>query len=124
MSESSLTELQLSVLRALWALGEAKVADVAAWLEADGVRLAKSTVATLLQRLSAQGWVEVHRSGRHHVYRAAVSRDTAAQGMVRRVLRGFFGGSVAALTAQLLSSDTLDAAEIAELRRLLDEAEK
>lgn len=111
-------------MRALWQIGEGSVSDVLAAMADEGKELAPTTVATLLQRLSAQGWVAYEKRGRHFVYRAEVDRREAASGALGRLVRGFFGGSVAALTAQLLASEDLSAAELRELRSLLAKKER
>jgi len=121
VTSETLTDLQLSIMKALWQLGEGTVSDVLSVLAADGKELAPTTVATLLQRLSKQGWVKHKKSGRQFLYRAKVKQAEAAQGVLRRVLSGFFGGKVAALTAQLLESEELTLEDLKELRKLLKE---
>jgi predicted transcriptional regulator len=123
VTASSLTDLQLAVMKALWTIGEGSVADVLAAMADDGKALAPTTVATLLQRLSGQGWVEYDKRGRHFVYRARVERQEAASGALSRVVRAFFGGSVSALTAQLLESEQLSHEELEEMRSLLAKKE-
>ena len=119
MSTESLTDLQLSVMKALWQVGEGGVGDIVAALAADGKELAPTTVATLLQRLSKQGWVKHRKSGRQFLYRAKVNQQDAAKGVLQRVLSSFFGGRVSALTAQLLESEELSAEDLKEMRKLI-----
>ncbi|HKP63639.1 MAG TPA: BlaI/MecI/CopY family transcriptional regulator [Polyangiales bacterium] len=119
MSNETLTDLQLAVMKALWEVGEGGVSEILALMARDGTDLAPTTVATLLQRLSKQGWVDFRSRGRHFVYRAKVGRGEAAEGALDRVLQSFFGGKVSALTAQLLESEQLTPEEIEEMRRLL-----
>ena len=119
MSTESLTDLQLSVMKALWQIGEGGVGEIVALLAADGKELAPTTVATLLQRLSKQGWVKHRKNGRQFLYRAKVNQQDAAKGVLQRVLSSFFGGRVSALTAQLLESEELSADDLKEMRKLL-----
>jgi predicted transcriptional regulator len=119
VSTESLTELQLSVMKALWQVREGGVGEIAALLAADGKELAPTTVATLLQRLSKQGWVKHRKSGRQFLYRAKINQQDAAKGVLRRVLSSFFGGRVSALTAQLLESEEVSAEELEEMRKLI-----
>src|SRR3954463_14821604 len=106
-------------MKALWSIGEGSVADVSAAMTAEGRELAPTTVATLLQRLSKQGWVKHRKNGRQFVYRAKVNQKQAAEGVLQRVLSSFFGGKVSALTAQLLESEPLSPEELEEMRRLI-----
>jgi predicted transcriptional regulator len=116
-----LTELQATIMRALWAVGEGSVADIQVELRTKGETLAPTTVATLLQRLSRQGWVTYRRNGRQFVYRAKVNQKEAAKGVLQRVVRSFFNGKVAAVTAQLLESEQLTSKDLEEMRRLIAE---
>jgi BlaI family penicillinase repressor len=117
---SSLTDLQLAVMEALWTLGEGTLADVHGVMAKRGKELAPTTVATMLQRLSKQGWVSAKKSGRTFVYRPQVDRKEAAHGALQRLVRSFFGGSFSAVTAQLLESEQLTAEELEEMRSLIE----
>jgi BlaI family penicillinase repressor len=119
VTTETLTDLQLSVMKALWEVGEGGVGEIHEIMARDGADLAPTTVATLLQRLSKQGWVRHRSRGRHFVYRAAVARDEAAKSVLHRVVHAFFGGKVSALTAQLLESEQLTPDELEALRKLL-----
>jgi BlaI family penicillinase repressor len=123
MRTEPLTDLQLAVMKALWKVGEGGVGDIHAAMSDDGRDLAPTTVATLLQRLSKQGWVAHKKSGRQFVYRAKVREREAAKGALQRLLSSFFGGKASALTAQLLESEQLSGDELAALRRLINERE-
>lgn len=108
-------------MNALWKLGEGGVAEISAALQEQGRELAPTTVATLLQRLSKQGWVTHRKQGRQFVYRAKIKQQAAARSALQRLVHTFFGGKVSALTAQLLESEQLSEAELDEMRRLLDQ---
>jgi len=119
MHPSPLTDLQLAVMQALWELEAGTAAEVHAALQEAGRDLAITTVATMLQRLEKQGWVDHTKNGRQFVYRARVPQQEAASSALRRVVDAFFGGSAAQVTAQLLETDDLSHDELAEMRRLL-----
>ena len=67
-----LTELQLSIMRVLWARSEATVADVHAAIELER-GLALTTVATIMSRLEKAGLITRRPEGRHYLYRPLVS---------------------------------------------------
>lgn len=119
VASESLTDLQLSVMKAVWQIGEGSVAEIAAQLAAEGKDLAPTTVATLLQRLAKQGWVKHRKNGRQFLYRASVKQAEAARSVLKRVLTSFFGGKVSMLTAQLLETETISPEELKELRKLI-----
>src|SRR6266536_2207838 len=119
MAHATLTDLQLAMMKALWEIGEGTVGDVLSVLTRDGHALAPTTVATLLQRLSRQGWVKHRKKGRQFLYRARVNQRDAAKSVLERVLYSFFGGRVSALTAQLLESDEISTEDLSEMRKLI-----
>ena len=69
----SLSELQLSLMRVLWARGEASTADVAEALRGER-DLAHTTVATLLTRLEKRGLLSSRREGRALLYQPLVTQ--------------------------------------------------
>jgi BlaI family penicillinase repressor len=99
----TLTDLQLEVMRVLWAAGEATAAEVRAALAPER-DLAPTTVATLLARLERRGVVAHRAEGRQHVFRAAVTEPDVRRASVQGVVRRFFGGDPAAL-ARYLAED-------------------
>src|ERR1017187_1105340 len=105
-------------MKALWQIGEGSVGDILSVLNQEK-SLAPTTVATLLQRLSKQGWVKHRRAGRQFLYRAKVNQTDAARGVLHRVLNSFFGGKPSALAAQLLESEDLSHDDLEEMRKLL-----
>lgn len=119
MEPAGLTDLQLAVMKALWSIGEGTVSDVLDAMTSDGRALAPTTVATLLQRLSKQGWVKHRKNGRQFLYRAKIDEKQAAEGVLQRLLKSFFHGKVSALTAHLLESEQISRADLEEMRALL-----
>ena len=124
MASEKLSELQLAFVQALWELGEASVAQVQEALEQQGRKLALTTVATVLRRLEAQGWVAHREQGRTFIYKASVSHRRAAGRMLTSLTRTLFGGDLPAMVSHLLESHKVDRQEIEELRRLIAEKEK
>jgi BlaI family penicillinase repressor len=123
VKQKQLSELQLAVVRALWERGEGSVSDVLSELARNRRELAPTTVSTLLRRLEKDGWVEHRERGRQFVYRARVSREQATGGVLDRVTRAFFGGSVPALVCQLLESEQVSAEDLAHMRALIESRE-
>ena len=91
-----LTDLQMSLIRVLWARGEASVSDVheAAYAERG---LALTTVATILSRLEKAGLVSRRQAGRHYLYKALVSEEEVRRSMVSELADRLFQGDVTAL---------------------------
>ena len=114
----SLSELQLALLRVLWAQGQASAAEVVQALQPERA-LAHTTVATLLTRLEKRGVVAADRSGRQISYRPLVSEDEVQRSMVSGLLATLFDGKASALLSHLLAQDEVDADDLVRMRRLL-----
>lgn len=98
-----LAPLELACMNALWPVGEASVRDIRARMAAVRPR-AYTTIMTIMDRLARKGIVERHRVGRAWVYRPNLTAEEARAHAVAQVVEGFFGGSTAALAAQLSRS--------------------
>lgn len=114
----SLSELQLSLMRVLWARGEASTAEVAEALR-DERGLAHTTVATLLTRLERRGLLSSRRDGRALLYTPRVSEADVQRSMVGSLLDRLFAGRATALVSHLLEARGVDAEDLAELQALL-----
>lgn len=117
-----LGDLQLAIMRELWTHGEATVADVhQALLDERG--LAPTTIATMLKKMEAKGVVRHRAEGRRFIYRPAVSQEQVTRSMVGELTERLFDGRPAELVAHLLEEYDIDREELAELTRLLADAE-
>jgi predicted transcriptional regulator len=119
-SDPTLSELQLELMRVLWARGEASTADVAEVLAASR-GLAHTTIATLLSRLEKRGVVASRRDGRQLVYRAQVAEGDVRRSMVSGLLGSLFGGDARALIAHLVREEEIAAGDLERVRQLLGE---
>ena len=119
-NDLQLSELQLILMRALWARGEATTAQVHETLSGDR-GLAYTTVATLLRRLEARGLLSHRREGRQFVYAPTVSEGAVRRSMVSGLLDNLFKGDRAALVSHLVGEGTVGSEELAAMREMLDE---
>jgi predicted transcriptional regulator len=119
--EPTISEAELEVLKVLWDHASGTVREVNAVLQQQGRRWAYTTVQTLLQRLEAKGFVRSDKSGSAHVYRASVSREALLSRRLRALADQFCDGTASPLIQALVGDSRLSAAEIHELRQLLDQ---
>ena len=119
----ALTDLQIELMRVLWARGEATVVQVHRDLTATR-ELAQPTVATMLSRLEKKGAIAHRTEGRQFIYRALVSEADVRRSMVGQIADVLFGGDVPQLIHQLLSEREVSADDLAEVRRLLEAKER
>ncbi len=121
-SRHTLGDLQLAIMRVLWSAGEATVADVHhALLQERG--LAPTTIATMLVKMEKKGVVAHRAEGRRYVYTPTITEADVRRTMVSELTERLFAGDTAALVSHLLDEQQTGAAELAELKRLVAEAE-
>ena len=124
MSEKTyqLGDLQLAIMRVLWARGEATAADVhQALLDARG--LAPTTIATMLKKMEVRGLVSHRAEGRRFIYEPRVSEEAVTRSMVAELTNRLFGGRPSELVSHLLTEHDMDEHELTELNRLIADAE-
>jgi BlaI family transcriptional regulator, penicillinase repressor len=116
-----LTQAELNVMKVLWHLRRATVAEVRAHLAGrDGAELAYTTVMTLLGRLARKGAVVVDRTREPFVYRAAYRRESVLRDRLRAFLRDVFDGDADALVLRLVEDESLSLEELREIERRIE----
>jgi len=115
-----LGSLESEVLASLRGLGEAPARDVRRALEQRGIRVAYTTVATILSRLFTKGFVkrrrETCRGGERYVYRTADVEHKYLMNVLRGVVDMFGPAGVVHLNEEIAK---LNPKEERELRRRL-----
>ena len=122
MAKPELPPAELDVLQCLWEAEELTAREVRELL-AKRRPLSHSSVCTLLDRLSAKGFVTRQKglSGKAFVYRANVASNKTLSGMIDDLVERAFGGSGVDLIASLLETKRLTNSEIGQLQCLLDD---
>ena len=120
---SSVGDLQLAILRVLWGRGEATASEVHAALVAER-GLAPTTIATMLKKMERRGLVGHREEGRRFIYQPAVTEEMVTRSMVNELTDRLFGGRVTELVSHLLAEHDIDREELADLERMIAEAER
>ncbi len=110
------TDRELDVMKVLWDVGPATVAEVRERIADD---LAYTTVLTILRTLEQKGYVSHTEDGRAHRYKPLVKREVAGRTALRRLVDKVFDGSPELLLTQLVSDKNLSDEELRRLRKLL-----
>ncbi len=120
--QRGLGELELDVLKVLWKKGESTVADVAEALSPKR-GYARTTILTVIQRLSKKGFLRrSKRNGVFH-YRPTKEKKKVMASMVKQFVDAFCDGSGVSLVQHLTETNVSDK-ELAEIRQVLDGAKK
>lgn len=118
-----LTAAEFEILKVLWRLELATVAEVRAAQTKRGAAPAYTTVMTLLGRLAAKGAVLVDRSREPYVYRAAHRRESVIGSRVRAFLQDVFDGHADSLVLHLVEDEALSLESLRAIERGIRQAE-
>lgn len=117
------TNAELEILTVLWSIGPSTVRDVY-----DVIRRRRSaqysTVLKFMQIMAEKGLVRRDERQRAHVYEPTHSRESTQQQLAGDLMERAFSGSAKALLVGALSAKKTTKAELAEIRKLLDEYAK
>jgi predicted transcriptional regulator len=118
-SERRLTDVEFELMSLLWHLGEGTVADVMKELP-EGRDLAYTSVSTILRILEQKEILKVRKQGRGHVYIPVLTKSDYEASAVTDVLERVFEGAPVLLVKQLLDSGKVSAADLAEMKKILE----
>jgi len=119
-----LTPAELRVMKALWELGHASVAEVRAELARRGHEVAYTTVMTLLGRLAAKQAVVVDKAREPFVYKPAHRRESVLRERLRDFVRDVFDGKADSLVLRLVEDESLSRADLQKIEKMIADAEK
>ncbi len=117
------TDAELEILTVLWSRGPSTVRDIHE-ITAKRNPTQYTTVLKLMQIMAGKGLVRRDEKQRAHVYEAACAPEWTQKQLAGDLLQRAFSGSAARMMQGALSSRRTSKAELAELRKLLDEYEK
>ena len=116
------TDAELAILRVLWDRGPSTVREVHDALSSTQDS-GYTTVLKLLQIMIDKGLVLRDESQRAHVYEARLSEQRTQRQLLGDLMDRAFNGSPAKLVMQALSGRKATAADLQEIRVLLDQLE-
>jgi predicted transcriptional regulator len=112
-----LGRLDLQILEALWARGQASVREVQESLPEP--RPAYTTVQTTVYRLEAKGALRRTRKiGNAHIFEPLVARDAAPHRVLDTIL-SFFGGRPQPMMQQLVEAGKLTLDDVRDLEKAI-----
>lgn len=116
------TDAELAILRVLWERGASTVRQVFEVLSAER-ELGYTTVLKMLQIMDEKGLVRRDVTDRVHVFTASHSQVQTQRRLLDDLLDKAFGGSSTSLVMQALATRKASREELAEIRKMLDQAE-
>lgn len=117
------TAAELEILAILWERESATVREIYEIINARKPTV-YTTVLKLMQIMLEKGLVERDSSEKAHVYRAKQSQKETQKNLVSDLLEKAFRGSALRLVQHVLETKPANAEELAEIRRMINEAEE
>ena len=117
------SDLEMQILSVLWHRGPSTAREV---LDAmpDGKKRAYTTILSAMQVMEKKELLKHTSRGVAHVYSPAVKRSKIIRPFVRKVVTEVFGGRPAAVMQALLEDGQISDKELAEMRKLLEDARR
>jgi BlaI family transcriptional regulator, penicillinase repressor len=114
------TELELKILKILWARSPLRVRDVRAELANIGHEVAHTSVISTLNTMCDKGFLDRKPDGNAFLFRPKISKLRVHKDMVHDLASKLFDGSKGAMILRLLEETDLDETELKELRRTIN----
>ncbi len=118
-----LGSLQKAVMETVWEQDEATVQHVLERLSRTKP-LAYTTVLSAMQKLEKAGWLKHREEGRTYVYQPTRSREEEGKNSLRKFVDRVFDGDALLLFQHLLEDHDLSAADLAALKKMIDQRRK
>ncbi|HWQ92520.1 MAG TPA: BlaI/MecI/CopY family transcriptional regulator [Clostridia bacterium] len=113
-----LTQAEWAIIKAVWDQEPCTAPAIQQTLHAQ-TGWAYSTVRTLMDRMVGKELLTATKSGKHTLFRSAVTRRQAQHGELLYALKNAFNGALTPMVQCLLETGELSAREVAEVEALL-----
>ncbi|HAV36109.1 MAG TPA: BlaI/MecI/CopY family transcriptional regulator [Massilia sp.] len=121
--ETHVSDAESHVMEVLWRAPGPVVAEQVVVALSESQHWQSATVKTLLNRLLKKGAIAATKDGRRFLYHAVLQREAWLARESESLVQRLFGGRVAPLVAHFGSRRKLSAADIQELRQLIEQYE-
>lgn len=123
MEHMTLSEGEWKIMKLLWASAPRTLGEISRELSEE-TGWTRPTVFVMLKRLIAKEVVRIDDSGRYQEYYPRIVRQDVAPKETESFLNRVYDGSIGMLVTALTERKALSEEDIAELRQILDRAEK
>ena len=123
MTQTRMGQVQLRIMQLLWQMKRATARELTEELN-KSEQIAHSTVQTLLRQLEAKGSVAHEKQQRTFYFYPLVKEEKVKKSAASELIHNVFGGNVGGLVSYLLENEKISSAELAEIRKLIDQKKK
>ena len=120
--QQAVTQSEWQIMELLWEQPRTLMEMVS--ILADIVGWSKSTVTTMIRRMTDKGLIVYDTDGRTKIFRSAVSRDDIVSRETHSLLDRAYQGSIGLMLSAMVHHKDLTKADIYELYTIMKEAEE
>jgi BlaI family penicillinase repressor len=118
-----ISETEWEVMKVVWARGPCTAGEIIDALVRTAPGRHPKTIKTYIGRLTAKKALGFRREGRGYLYRSLVTETECVKAVSESFLERVFGGSLQPMLAHFVQQKKLSAAELRELKQLLNKRE-
>jgi BlaI family penicillinase repressor len=119
-----ISDTEWEVMKVIWTQGPNTADIVIEQLQKQDPTWHPKTAKTLLNRLLKKQALGYDKAGRAYIYRALVNEKECQDAVSKSFLARVFGGSLRPMLAHFIERKKVSPKEVAELRRILNQAGK
>jgi BlaI family penicillinase repressor len=122
ITDIQISEAEFEIMKVLWAAPEGlTTGDIRGRLDREWER---TTVLTLLSRLTEKGAVSAEKDNRSYLYKSRITRDEYGVMKTQSILNRIYNGSIKSMLAALGDARGLTESDLRELEEILDRGDK
>lgn len=114
-----LTKAEERIMQVIWKLQKAFVKDIIDELEEEP-KPPYNTISSIVRLLEKKGYVSYKAYGKTYEYFPAITKEDYTKTTFSKMFSGYFDSSPASLLSFMVKEEKLSAADIAELKALID----
>lgn len=114
-----LSQTEEKVMRLLWDRKKAHMKDLLN--DFPDPKPAKTTVATLLKRMTDKGFIGYEMEGSVRTYYPLIEKEKYSSNHVNRLVKNFFNNSAAQLASYCTTESDMSTEELEDLKKIIEE---
>lgn len=114
-----LTKAEERIMQVIWKLQKAFVRDIIDELEEEP-KPPYNTISSIVRLLEKKGYISYKAYGKTYEYFPAITKEDYTKTTFSKMFSGYFDSSPASLLSFMVKQEKLSAADIAELKALID----
>lgn len=114
-----LTKAEERIMQVIWKLQKAFVKDIIDELDEEP-KPPYNTISSIVRLLDKKGYISYKAYGKTYEYFPTITKEDYTKTTFSKMFSGYFDSSPASLLSFMVKEEKLSAADIAELRALID----